>query len=34
MKIRCIATEAALRHLRGERVPREIELPVRMEGEG
>ena len=28
MKISCIATEAALRHLRGEPVPREILLPV------
>ncbi len=28
MKLSCIATEAALRHLRGETVPREIELPV------
>ena len=28
MKIACIATEAALRHLRGERVPAEIILPV------
>jgi ribose transport system substrate-binding protein len=30
MKIACIATEAALRHLRGERVPREILLPVQI----
>jgi ribose transport system substrate-binding protein len=30
MKIGCIATEAALRHLRGEPVPREILLPVRI----
>lgn len=30
MKIACIATEAALRHLRGERVPGEIRLPVRI----
>jgi ribose transport system substrate-binding protein len=30
MKIACIATEAALRHLRGERVPREIMLPVQI----
>lgn len=28
MKIACVATEAALRHLRGEPVPREILLPV------
>jgi ribose transport system substrate-binding protein len=28
MKMSCIATEAAIRHLRGERVPAEIELPV------
>jgi ribose transport system substrate-binding protein len=28
MKMACLATEAALRHLRGERVPREIMLPV------
>lgn len=28
LKISCIATEAALRHLRGEQVPPEIELPV------
>ena len=28
LKISCIATEAAVRHLRGEAVPREIELPV------
>jgi ribose transport system substrate-binding protein len=26
----CVATEAAIRHLRGERVPREIELPVQI----
>lgn len=30
MRIACIATEAALRHLRGERVPREILLPVQI----
>jgi ribose transport system substrate-binding protein len=30
MKISCIATEAAIRHLRGERVPREILLPVQI----
>jgi ribose transport system substrate-binding protein len=30
MKIACIATEAAIRHLRGERVPAEIILPVRI----
>jgi len=30
MKIACIATEAALRHLRGETVPREIILPVKI----
>ena len=30
LKIACIATEAALRHLRGERVPREIILPVQI----
>ena len=30
MKIACIATEAALRHLRGERVPREIRFPVQI----
>jgi ribose transport system substrate-binding protein len=30
MKIACIATEAALRHLRGERVPHEILLPVQI----
>jgi len=28
MKISCIATEAAIRHLRGEAVPGEIILPV------
>jgi len=28
MKMACLATEAAVRHLRGERVPREIRLPV------
>lgn len=30
MKIACVATEAALRHLHGERVPREILLPVQI----
>jgi ribose transport system substrate-binding protein len=30
MKISCLATEAAIRHLRGERVPREILLPVQI----
>lgn len=30
MHISCIATEAAIRHLRGERVPAEIILPVRI----
>jgi ribose transport system substrate-binding protein len=30
MKIACVATEAALRHLQGERVPREILLPVQI----
>lgn len=30
MKISCIATEAAIRHLRGEAVPGEIILPVRI----
>jgi ribose transport system substrate-binding protein len=30
MKIACIATEAVLRHLRGETVPREIILPVKI----
>jgi ribose transport system substrate-binding protein len=30
LKISCIATEVAIRHLRGERVPREIELPVQV----
>jgi ribose transport system substrate-binding protein len=30
MKIACVATEAAIRHLRGERVPRDIELPVQV----
>jgi ribose transport system substrate-binding protein len=30
MKIACIATEAAMRHLRGEKVPRHIELPVQV----
>lgn len=30
MKISCIATEAAIRHLRGELVPREVELPVQI----
>jgi ribose transport system substrate-binding protein len=30
MKIGCIATEAAVRHLRGERMPAEIMLPVQV----
>lgn len=30
LKIACVATEAALRHLRGEPVPREILLPVQI----
>jgi len=30
MKMACIATEAALRHLRGETIPREILLPVQI----
>jgi ribose transport system substrate-binding protein len=30
MKIACVATEAAIRHLRGEKVPRHIELPVQV----
>jgi len=30
LKISCIATEAAVRHLRGEPVPAEIELPVQI----
>lgn len=30
LKIACVATEAAIRHLRGERLPREIQLPVRI----
>lgn len=30
MKISCIATEAALRYLRGEAVPREVMLPVQI----
>ena len=30
LKIACVATEAALRHLRGERVPREVILPVQI----
>ena len=30
LKISCIATEAAIRHLRGQPVPREIELPVQV----
>ena len=30
MKMGCIATEAAIRHLRGERVPPEIMLPVQI----
>ena len=28
MKMACLATEAALRYLKGENVPREIMLPV------
>ena len=30
MKISCVATEAAIRHVRGENVPREIILPVQI----
>jgi ribose transport system substrate-binding protein len=30
LKISCIATEAAIRHLRGEPLPREIMLPVQI----
>jgi ribose transport system substrate-binding protein len=30
MKMGCLATEAAIRHLRGERVPGEILLPVQV----
>ena len=30
LKISCIATEAAIRHLRGQPVPREIMLPVQI----
>jgi ribose transport system substrate-binding protein len=30
MKMACIATEAAIRHLRGERIPAEILLPVQV----
>ena len=30
MKIACVATEAVIRHLRGEKVPRHIELPVQV----
>ena len=30
MKMGCLATEAAIRHLRGEVVPREITLPVQI----
>jgi len=30
MKISCIATEAALRHLRGETVPAEVLLPTQI----
>lgn len=30
LKISCVATEAAIRHLRGETVPREIILPVQV----
>jgi ribose transport system substrate-binding protein len=34
MKIACVATEAALRHLRDEKVPRHIELPVQVVHQG
>jgi ribose transport system substrate-binding protein len=34
MKISAIATEAALRHLRGEMVPREIILPTQIVDRG
>jgi ribose transport system substrate-binding protein len=30
LKIACIAAEAAIRHLRGQPVPNEIELPVQI----
>jgi ribose transport system substrate-binding protein len=30
MKISCVATEAAIRHLRGQPVPPDIELPVQI----
>ena len=30
LKLACVATEAAVRHLRGERVPDEISLPVKI----
>lgn len=30
LKIACVATEAAIRHLRGEPVPKDIELPVQI----
>jgi ribose transport system substrate-binding protein len=30
MKMGCVATEAAIRHVRGERVPAEIILPVQV----
>ena len=30
MKMGCVATEAAIRHLRGEAVPEEIMLPVQI----
>ena len=30
MKLACVATEAAVRHLRGQPVPRDIELPVQI----
>ena len=30
MKMGCVATEAALRHLRGEKVPAEVMLPVQV----
>jgi ribose transport system substrate-binding protein len=30
MKLSCVATEAAIRHLRGQPVPRDIELPVQI----
>ncbi len=34
MKMGCLATEAAIRHLRGERLPREIVLPVQIVDRG